>query len=140
MKISTRGRYAVRLMLDIAENSVNGNVSLKDVAKRQEISMKYLEQIANLLSKAGMIRSYRGSAGGYRLAGTPDSFTIRDILLITEGGTAPVACLDTPVNECPRAAECRTLALWEGLNKVIDGYLSSVTIADLMNTAPDYCI
>ncbi len=132
MKISTKGRYAVRLMLDIAAHTENGNASLKECAKRQGLSLKYLEQIASTLSRAGFIKSYRGSLGGYRLTRSPGEYTVRDILVVTEGGLAPVACLDDEINQCPRAGICKTLPLWQGLYDVIDAYLSSVTLADLM--------
>ena len=131
MKISTKGRYAIRLMIDIAINSGGNNVTMKDVAKRQDISVKYLEQIVSMLSHNGFLRSSRGSQGGYKLAKSPKEYTVGDILRVTEGGLAPVACLDDEVNQCERAAECTTIKLWEGLYKVINDYVDSVTIADL---------
>lgn len=115
MKISTRGRYALRLMIDIGMNDNDNPVRIKDIAQRQEISEKYLEQIVSVLNKAGYVRSSRGPQGGYRLARAPKDYTVGDILTLIEGSLAPVACLDTPVNECPREAVCPTLILWKKL-------------------------
>ncbi len=146
MKISTKGRYAVRLMLDIAQHSNGGNISLKDVSKRQEISLKYLEQIVNLLSKAGFLKSQRGSQGGYRLTKKPEEYTVGDILRVTEGDMAPVSCLEEGAEPCQREALCPTIDLWRGLYKTVNDYLNSVTIADLVKTAEKngggfcYCI
>lgn len=132
MKISTKGRYAIRLMLDIAMNSDGQNVSLKDVSTRQNISLKYLEQIVNMLSKAGYLKSQRGSQGGYRMMKSPDKYTVGDILRVTEGSLAPVSCLESEVNECDRYGTCSTIKMWEGLYKAITDYLDSVTISDLI--------
>ena len=132
MKISTKGRYAIRLMIDIAEHSSNGNVSIKEVANRQNISLKYLEQLVNMLSKAGFLRSQRGLQGGYKLARSPKDYTVGDILRITEGKMAPVSCLEDEVNQCPRVSTCSTIRFWSGLYKVINDYLDSTTIADLV--------
>lgn len=133
MKISTKGRYALRFMIDLAIN--NGSfVALKDIAARQNISKKYLEQIVPLLNKSGMLITNRGYQGGYKLAKRPDEYTIGDILRITEGSLAPVACLDGEVNTCERQNTCPTLELWQGLNKVINEYLDSVTISDLVDS------
>lgn len=144
MKVSTKGRYAIRLMLDIAENSRNGNVSLKDVSKRQEISLKYLEQIVNMLSKSGLVRAQRGSQGGYKLQKPAEDITIGDILRVTEGDIAPVACLETEKNTCSRAAICPTLSFWEGLYKVVNEYLDGTSLAELIqknsNDAIDMCL
>ncbi len=137
MKISTKGRYAIRMMIDIAKNSGGGNVSLKDVADRQGISLKYLEQIVTVLSRSGLLRSQRGAQGGYRLIREPDKYTVGEILRITEGSMAPVACLEDEINICPRAGSCSTIALWTGLYKTISEYLDSVTIADLMRGSAD---
>lgn len=133
MKISTKGRYAVRLMLDIAMNSNGGNVSLKDVSKRQDISLKYLEQIVNMLSKAGLLRSQRGAQGGYRMTRRSEEYTVGDILRVTEGEMAPVSCLEGGENYCPKAERCPTLKLWTGLYRAITDYLDGTTIADLMD-------
>lgn len=132
MRISTRGRYALRLMMDIAAHDETGYVSLKDAAARQEISMKYLEQIAGMLSKAGMLRSGRGAQGGYRLAKEPEAYTIGSILRLTEGNLAPVACLDGPENTCQRCGECPTLDFWTGLYAVVNDYIDRFTLADLL--------
>ena len=132
MKISTRGRYALRLMMDIASHDQEGYVSLKDAAARQEISMKYLEQIAGMLSKAGMLRSGRGAQGGYRLAREPEDYTVGSILRLTEGNLAPVACLEGPENTCRRCGECPTLDFWTGLYAVVNDYIDRFTLADLL--------
>lgn len=143
MKISTKGRYAVRLMLDIAEHSNGENISLKDIAKRQNISLKYLEQIVNSLSKSGYLRSQRGAQGGYKMTKKPEEYTIGDILRVTEGKMAPVDCLEDEVNMCPRADLCPTIKFWSGLYDVINEYMDSVTIKDLMRTeiayGDDFC-
>ena len=133
MLISTKGRYALRLMLDLAEHQGDGCVSLKDVAQRQDISKKYLEQIVPTLSRAGFLLTNRGYQGGYRLARRPEDYTARDILRLTEGSLAPVACLDCEVNTCPRSANCPTLPLWQGLDRVIEDYLAGVTLQDLID-------
>lgn len=132
MKISTKGRYAVRLMLDIAVHSDEGNVSLKDVSKRQDISLKYLEQIVNTLSKAGFLRSQRGAQGGYKMTKSPAEYTVGDILRVTEGELAPVACLEEGAGDCPKAGSCPTVQFWSGFYKTISDYLDGTTIADLM--------
>lgn len=145
MKISTKGRYAIRLMLDIAQHSGKGNVSIKEVSERQGISVKYLEQIVNMLSKAGYLRSRRGSQGGYRMVKAPDEYTIGDILRVTEGDMAPVSCLEEEENQCPRVGQCPTIDLWKGLYDTVNKYLDSVTMADLLKKAEknrveeDYC-
>ncbi|MDY3985350.1 RrF2 family transcriptional regulator [Dysosmobacter sp.] len=132
MKISTKGRYALRLMTDIAAHDGEGYVSLKDVAARQGISMKYSEQIAGLLAKAGMLRSGRGAQGGYRLAKRPEDYTVGSILRLTEGNLAPVACLEGPENVCQRCGECSTLGFWAGLYAVVNDYIDRYTLADLL--------
>ena len=132
MKISTKGRYAIRLMIDIAEHSDGGNISIKDVAQRQNISLKYLEQIVNMLNKAGYLKSQRGSQGGYKMARSPEEYTVGDILRVTEGELAPVACLEDEPNRCPRVESCPTVSFWAGLYKIINDYLDGTTIADLV--------
>ena len=131
--ISTRGRYALRLMLDLAQHSTNDFVPLKDIAERQEISKKYLEQIIPTLSRAGFLQTNRGFQGGYKLAKSADKYTVGDILRETEGGLAPVACLENETIQCPRAAECLTLPLWQGLQDTINNYLDSITLQDLID-------
>ena len=145
MMVSTRGRYALRLMLDLAMNNTGEPVRLKDVAKRQEISEKYLEQIIPLLSRAELLQTSRGYQGGYRLARAPQDYTVGEILRLTEGGLAPVACLDQHPNPCPRCGECATLPMWEGLERVICNYLDGITLQDLLEqqtarAANDYVI
>ena len=132
MKISTRGRYALRLMIDIGMNDKDNPVRIKDIAQRQEISEKYLEQIVSVLNKAGYVRSSRGPQGGYRLARAPKDYTVGDILTLIEGSLAPVACLDTPVNECPREAVCPTLILWKKIDDAVHGVVDSITLEDLL--------
>lgn len=134
MKISTKGRYALRLMLDLAENQKDGYVALKDIAERQDISKKYLEQIVPMLNKSGVLRTTRGFQGGYMLAKTPDKYTVGDILRITEGSLAPVACLDYEPNSCEKCETCPTLPMWQGLYKTITEYLDSVTLQDIIDS------
>ena len=131
MKISTKGRYALRLMLDLATYNTGEPISLKDIAKRQEISEKYLESIVSVLSKNDLLLSLRGKGGGYKLARLPEEYTIGDILRLTEGSFAPVACLEKQPNTCAKAGECKTLGMWEGFQKVIEEYFDGITIADL---------
>ncbi|BAL00043.1 putative Rrf2 family DNA-binding protein [Oscillibacter valericigenes Sjm18-20] len=132
MRISTKGRYALRLMIDLACQPGSTPVSLKDVAKRQEISLKYLEQIVGLLGRAGFVHSARGSQGGYRLARTPEEYTVGEILRLTEGNLAPVACLEDPENRCERCSQCGTVDFWTGLYTVINQYIDRFTLADLV--------
>ena len=135
MKISTKGRYALRLMLDLAMNGTDEFVTLKDIAERQSISKKYLEQIVPLLNKSGLLRTNRGYQGGYMLARPVKEYTVGEILRITEGSLAPVACLDTEINYCERKDDCITLPLWNGLYKAVTDYLDSVTLQDLLDNA-----
>ena len=137
MKISTRGRYALRFMVDLAQHNNGSFVALKDVSSRQNISIKYLEQITSLLSKFGLLLSVRGPQGGYKLAKRADEYTIAEILRITEGSLAPVACLETPENTCPHKETCHTLKLWEGLDKAINNYLTNITLEDLTNESTE---
>jgi Rrf2 family protein len=133
MKISTKGRYALRFMLDLAEHDNGEYVRLKDAAAREEISEKYLEQISSALTKGGLIRGVRGSQGGYRLVKEPSKYTVGAILRVTEGSLAPVACLDDEVNACTRSSICRTLPFWQDFYKLINDYLESVTLQDLLD-------
>ncbi|MCH5185711.1 MAG: RrF2 family transcriptional regulator [Oscillospiraceae bacterium] len=137
MKISTKGRYALRMMVDIAMNGENDNVSIKDVAQRNNISIKYLEQIVNLLSKRGFLKSTRGPQGGYRLSKPPEQYTIGDILRITEGNMAPVSCLEDDENMCERAGKCETLWIWEEFYHVINEFMDSVTLEDIVKKAKE---
>ncbi|MGN0507135.1 MAG: RrF2 family transcriptional regulator [Lachnospiraceae bacterium] len=144
MKISTKGRYALRLMLDIALNEQNGPVKIKDVAERQEVSDKYLEQIISILNRAGYVKSQRGAQGGYLLTRRPEQYTVGMILRLTEGSLAPVSCLEDEPNRCERQEECVTLLLWKQLNDAINGVVDRVTLADLVEwsraKADDYVI
>ncbi|MGN0481870.1 MAG: RrF2 family transcriptional regulator [Lachnospiraceae bacterium] len=133
MKISTRGRYALRLMLELAMHSEGELVSVKDVAARQEISEKYMEQIISPLKKAGYVKSVRGAQGGYCLARQPQEYTVGMILRLIEGSMAPVDCLDDPVNQCQRAGRCVTLRLWTMLDDAIKGVIDKVTLQDLVD-------
>lgn len=132
MKISTKGRYALRLMLDLAMNNTGAPVRIKDIAARQEISDKYLEQIISTLNKAGYVKSIRGPQGGYRLTREPEKYTVGMILRLTEGSLAPVPCLDDEINSCDRQDTCVTLRLWQMLNTAIADIVDKVTLADLM--------
>ena len=134
MRISTKGRYALRLMIDLAEHDDGSLISIRDVAERQGIAAKYLEQIVGLLSKAGFLRSGRGPQGGYRLSRAPEEYTVGDILRLTEGNLAPVACLEGSENRCERSHECATLDFWTGLYAVINQYIDRFTLADLVRT------
>lgn len=131
MRVSTKGRYALRLMVDLALHSGGEYIALKDISARQEVSVKYLEQIVALLGKAGFLKSVRGPCGGYRLARAPEDYTAGEILRLTEGSLAPVPCLDDKPNRCPRYARCSTISFWEGLEQAVGRYLDSVTLADL---------
>ena len=138
MKISTKGRYALRMLLDLAQHQNDGYVSLKDVAERQGISKKYLEQIVSLLNKGDILKTSRGFQGGYRLSREPAEYTVGRILRLTEtGGLAPVTCLEDDQPCCPRCTECVTLPLWQGLEKVVGEYLDSYTLQDLLDSQPD---
>ena len=131
--ISTRGRYALRMMVDLAEHADEGFVALKDIAQRQDISKKYLEQIVPILNRASLLQTTRGSGGGYRLIKPAREYTVGEILRATEGSMAPVACLEGGVNTCPRCSECATLFVWAGLQKVEDEYLDSITLQDILD-------
>ncbi len=137
MLISTRGRYALRVMIDLAEHQKDGFIPLKVIATRQNISEKYLETIIKLLVKANLLNGLRGKGGGYQLTKAPEQYTVGSILRITEDSMAPVSCLEPDAAACPQAAECRTLSLWRGLDKVINDYLDNITLADLMRSASD---
>ena len=163
MMISTKGRYALQVMLDLAQQCPDAYISLHDISQRQAVSMKYLEAIVAMLNKAGMVESRRGKSGGYRLTRSPDQYTVEEILMLTEGSLAPVACLEQEPVECPRRAECRTLPMlkltegtlapvacmdcdsgctrvhacmtrpmWQELDRLIDDFLESRTLADLL--------
>lgn len=132
MKISTKGRYALRLMLDLAMNDNGQNIKIKDIAARQMLSDKYLEQIITMLSRAGYVKSVRGAQGGYRLAKQPEQYTVGMILRLTEGSLAPVACLEKKENECSRADCCATLELYKKLDEAIQSVIDNMTLQDLV--------
>ncbi|HZJ77573.1 MAG TPA: RrF2 family transcriptional regulator [Clostridia bacterium] len=134
MRVSTKGRYALRLMLDLTEHNNGDYVSLKDIAKRQDISLKYLEQIVSLLCKVGYLKSVRGAQGGYMLARKPEEYTVGEILRVTEGELVPTSCLINDVNDCPRREKCLTLDFWNGLYEVINNYVDKYTLSDLWNS------
>ena len=130
MMISTRGRYALRVLVDLAEHS-GGLVPMKDVAARQGISKKYMEQIMALLVKDGYVEGVHGKGGGYRLGRPPEQCVVGDILRLTEGSLAPVSCLTPHATPCSRMANCRTYEMWKGLNDLISNYFGNITLADL---------
>ena len=133
MLVSTKGRYALRIMIDLAQHNDGEYMVLMDIAQRQNIAEKYLEGIVASLSRLGYLQAQRGRGGGYRLARAPEEYPVGGILRAAEGHLAPVACLKTGENDCPNAADCITLPLWKELDRRIDGYLDSVTLADLLN-------
>ena len=134
MIVSTKGRYALRVMIDLAEHQAEKYVPLKEVAARQEISEKYLENILKVLVQNGFLEGLRGKGGGYRLTRSPDQYTVEEILMLTEGSLAPVACLEQEHVDCPRMAACRTLPMWRKLNTMIQDFFDGITLADLMST------
>ena len=131
MIVSTKGRYALRVMIDLAEHQTERYVPLKEVAARQEISEKYLENILKVLVQNGFLEGLRGKGGGYRLTRSPDQYTVAEILVLTEGNLAPVSCLAPGAAPCERMANCRTYNMWKGLNDLITNYFGNITIADL---------
>lgn len=133
MMVSTKGRYALRIMLDLAQQEPESFVSLTSVSGRQGVSVKYMEAIVAILNRAGFVESQRGKDGGYRLRRRPAEYTIGSILKLTEGSLAPVACLDCEENGCDRADSCLTLPMWQHLDAIIDGYLEKVTLQDLLD-------
>ena len=137
MKISTKGRYAVRLMLDLSEHYTEGYIALKDVADRQEISKKYLEQIIPYLNRGQLLLTNRGHQGGYKLAKHPSEITIFEVLTCAEGDLAPVCCLQQGAEPCDRRGECLTFPIWDGLNKLVSDYLKGITLQDVLNNRPD---
>ena len=144
MMVSSKGRYALTVMVDIAKHDDDTYVSLADIAEREGLSMKYLESIIAMLNKGGMLVSARGKNGGYKLAKEPKDYSINEILLLTEGSLAPVNCIMQDGVQCDKAAGCSTLPLWAGLDKVIDNYLSGITLEDIITgnrkkMLGDYC-
>lgn len=134
MKISTKGRYAVRVMLDLALHNTGECIKVKDIANRQGISEKYLEQIIAVLNKAGYVKSVRGAQGGYKISRAPEEYTVGMILRLTEGSLAPVACLDANADECSRIDTCETLQIWKELYDAINNVVDNITIADLVKS------
>ena len=132
MIVSTRGRYALRVMIDLAEQGSQTFVPLKDIAQRQDISQKYIEAIMTILSKSGFVQGVHGKGGGYKLNRKPEEYKVGEILTLTEGTLAPVACLEKNAEACPREKDCRTIKMWTKLDDLIENYLDSVTIKDLM--------
>ena len=142
MMISTRGRYALRVMIDLAEHSNGGYIPMKEVAQRQEISLKYIERIVPVLTKSGCVEGVHGKGGGYRLTRPPEDYTVGEILRLAEGDLSPVACLQEGAKPCPRAAECRTLPMWKEYYDLTRRYFDGITLANLMDTplADNYVI
>ncbi len=134
MLISTKGRYALRVMTDLAEHPTEGYIPLKDIALRQGISEKYLESIIKLLVKGKLLAGLRGKGGGYKLTRAPETISVAEILRLTEETLAPVACLEPGAAACERVGECRTLPLWQGLGKLINDYLENYALSDLLHT------
>ena len=136
--ISTRGRYALRVMIDLAEHGGGDFVPMKEVAVRQEISLKYIERIMPLLTKENLVEGLHGKGGGYRLCRPPEDYSVGEILRITEGELAPVACLERGAKPCPRAAECRTLPMWKKYYAMTNEFFDGISIADLMKNGASY--
>ncbi len=137
MMVSTRGRYALRVLLDLAEHSNGAYVPMKDIARRQEVSKKYLEQIMPALTRGGLVEGVHGVGGGYRLTRPAEECRVGEILRLTEGDLAPVACLSCKATPCSRAAECRTLWMWSRFNDITNAYFDGITLADLLGGSPD---
>ena len=134
MMVSTKGRYALRVMIDLAEHDDGRFIPLKEIAARQGISEKYLESIVKLLARSGDLFGMRGKGGGYRLTRTPDNYTVGSVLRLTEDSLAPGSCLEPGAPVCSQSSECRTLSMWRGLDKIISDYLDNIPIADLIQT------
>ncbi len=145
MRISTKGRYALRFLIDLAEHQNTGYVALRDIASRQNISKKYLEQIVPILSRGNILKTSRGFQGGYMLADSPDKYSVGQILRLTEGSLAPVSCVEESPVTCVRSADCSTLPIWQGLYRVINEYLDGITLQNILDMqkeryANDYVI
>ncbi len=133
MMVSTKGRYALIVMIDLAKNQGDDYISLADIAERQMLSMKYLESVVSILNKGGFLSSLRGKNGGYRLARKPEEYSISEILNLTEGSLAPVECMKNKDYSCEKAASCMTLPIWLGLDRTIDEYLSQISLQDVLD-------
>ena len=142
MLVSTRGRYAIRVMIDLAEHMNGKYIPMKEIADRQDVSLKYMTKIMQALTKSGMLDGQHGKGGGYKLNRDPEEYRVGDILRLTEGTLAPIACIDETDCKCDRSFECRTRPMWNELDKLISEYLDGITIADLMegDTADNYVI
>lgn len=134
MLISTRGRYALRILIDLAEHYTGNYIPMKDVANRQELSLKYIERIMPALSKNNLVEGVHGKGGGYRLVKTPEEYKVGEILRLTEGNLAPVACLECGAQPCERVDECRTLPMWKEFHEMANKYFDGITLADLMKS------
>ena len=132
MLISTKGRYALRVMIELAQHNDGEHISLSEIAAKQDISLKYLESIIAVLSKAGLVDGLRGKGGGYKLNRKPEDYSVGEILTLVEGSLAPVACLECEENKCERSETCKTLPVWKKLDSLICDYLNSITLADLI--------
>lgn len=139
LKISTRGRYSFRMMIDLAQHYNEGFIALKDISARQNISKKYLEQIIPFLNRSNLLRTNRGHQGGYQLAMPPSEITVKDILLSAEGSLAPVSCMENDPNLCENCETCLTLPVYQGLYQVITEYLEAITLQDVIDSQPDSC-
>ena len=133
MMISTRGRYALRVIIDLVEHTSDGYIPMKEVAKRQELSLKYLERILPVLVKNGLVEGIQGKGGGYRLSRTPEEYTVGEILKLTDGNLAPVACLECDAQSCEKKSACRTLPMWTEFHRMTNEYFDGITVADLIN-------
>jgi len=133
MQISTKGRYALRFLVDLCQHQDEGSVSLKSIADRQDISKKYLEHVISMLNPTGMLQITRGYQGGYQLAKKPSEITVADVLRVTEGGLSPVPCLASDIKGCERTEDCMTIGVWSGLEKVITEYLEGITLQDILD-------
>jgi Rrf2 family protein len=131
MMVSTKGRYALQVMLYLADNNDGGYVPLKDIAEREEISQKYLESIMTVLSKAGMVDALHGKGGGYRLNRDPDEYTVASVLRVAEGNLAPVSCVESEGASCEKSDSCRTLPIWLKLNEMINDYFEGITVGEI---------
>ena len=136
--ISTKGRYSIRVLLDLAEHRSGDFIPMKEVAARQDISLKYIERLMPVLKSAGLVESVHGIGGGYRLTREPEDYTLWEILELAEGDLAPVSCLQKDARPCPRAAECKTLPLWKNYYELTKDYFSRITLADLMRETTEY--
>lgn len=137
MMISTRGRYALRVLIDLAEHQNGGYIPMKEVASRQDISLNYIERIMPVLTKAGLVEGLHGKGGGYQLTKSPEQYKVGDILRLTEGDLAPVACLGCDAKKCNRIKECRTFPMWDKFYSITNEYFDSITLYDLMKHETD---